>query len=179
MPRNAGICSLVILLQLGCMTEGPLYEQRAHPGEIAMASYRVTINDRRSMARVQEFSLPSALGEVGAACISPALDSVIEKRAHQAVENARIPGSRDLVFTVDVFIGCKKSAKNLFTTEEFVKWRLRVQASENGNEVPGLSAIGDSWGRRVSRDIPPNHLRNMFLDSFTDALQDALARMKE
>jgi len=176
MARRA-LVVVVTLVQIGCMMEGPLYDQALPSSKIEMASYDIIVNDKRSAVEIREFSIPAMLGQGGPDFVSPPLDSAIEDRARQVIERSRVAGSRKLAFTVDVFIGCQRFTEDLLFKEEFVKWKLEVQVSEKDSHAPALTAIGESWGRRTSRDAPPERLREMYLDSFAQALQDALSRL--
>lgn len=177
--RRLFLIATISLLFCGCMTEGPLYEQSTNPVTLEMASYELIINDRRSESKLIEVSIPGLLGYGNPDFVSPTLDSALEERAHQVIEEARSPGSRDIVVTVELFVGCERFMDELFLKKEFVKWKLRVQVSEKGGEGPVLSGIGESWGRRASRDAPTGRLREMYLDSFAQAFHDALSHLEE
>jgi hypothetical protein len=188
MKSRLAFLAAVALVQIGCSslwTSGPLYERPIQSTKIAMASYNVTINDHRSSFSNQPgtISIPGLLGFGGPDFVSPPLDSEFEARARQVIEGCQAPGSRDLVFTVDIFIGRQRLWHDILYNTETVQWDLKVQVFEKGGQVSGPTAVeelwGNSWGERMSRHTRPERLHEMFLDSFAQALQDALSHVSE
>lgn len=173
---------MIALLQAACATSGPLYDDGVPRAGISMASYDVTVNDKRPRTDDRSFSvpvvsLPGQEDRISPPLDAPILDSSIDDRAREAIEQSRVAGSRHLVFTINVLEGLVSFSATAFSETEFVSWDLEVRVSEEGAQAPLSIARGESWGRRTSLDAGPNRLLRMYLDSFTQALNRALSRL--
>ena len=171
------IAGLMIFLQIGCASKGPLFTEQAIPEKIGMNSYSIKIVDKRENVqdappRVPFISFPWQDNKA-----SLKVDEEIENILNMAILSLKSSSDRKLTFETEIIEGYLQFIADAFSETEKVSWKLSIRIYEGANKI--MEGHGSCWGERKSIDASPKRLKRMYLNCFEKAVINALLNRKK